>query len=93
MTLAKSIEQVYDSGQQASVVTPPEEDVDMAEQLNLETGTAPVDPRGQWPSANRQRRAWQMDEHTREVGRRGIASARAALAAHRPTDEVRRHAA
>lgn len=38
--------------------------------------------------------AWRLDERTREAGRRGIASARAALAAHRPPDQVeRRHAA
>lgn len=29
---------------------------------------------------------WRLDERTREVGRRGIASARAELAAHRPAD-------
>jgi hypothetical protein len=36
---------------------------------------------------------WQLDEHTKEVGRRGLAEARAALAAHKPADEQRRHAA
>ena len=30
--------------------------------------------------------AWQLDERTRETGKRGIAAARAALAAHRPAD-------
>ena len=29
---------------------------------------------------------WRLDDQTRETGRRGIASARAALAAHRPTE-------
>ncbi len=33
------------------------------------------------------RTTWKLDEPTREAGRRGIASARAALAAHRPDDE------
>ena len=28
--------------------------------------------------------AWRLDERTREAGRRGIASARAVLAEHRP---------
>ncbi len=28
--------------------------------------------------------AWRLDERTRETGRRGIASARAVLAEHRP---------
>lgn len=32
-------------------------------------------------------RTWRLDERTREIGRRGIASARAALAAHRPTED------
>ncbi|HEX2577764.1 MAG TPA: hypothetical protein VHK88_15535 [Aquihabitans sp.] len=40
------------------------------------------------------KRTWRMDERTREIGRRGVASARAELAAHRPTDEDdRSHAA
>ena len=39
------------------------------------------------------RSAWKLDEKTRESGRRGIASARAALAAHRPDDSDRRSAA
>ncbi|MCB0987424.1 MAG: hypothetical protein H6519_03370 [Microthrixaceae bacterium] len=39
------------------------------------------------------RSAWKLDEKTREAGRRGIASARAALAAHRPTDDHRPQAA
>lgn len=38
---------------------------------------------------------WQLDERTREVGRRGIAEARAQLEAHRPTaaEKERRTAA
>ncbi len=32
--------------------------------------------------------AWRIDERTKEVGRRGIASARAALAAHRPAGQA-----
>lgn len=28
---------------------------------------------------------WRLDDETREIGRRGLAEARAALAAHRPT--------
>jgi hypothetical protein len=36
---------------------------------------------------------WQLDERTKEVGRRGLAEARAALAAHKPVDEQRRRAA
>jgi hypothetical protein len=59
------------------VVTPPEETDDMAEQLPLPQERTP----------------WRLDERTREAGRRGIASARAALAAHRPVDEPRRQAA
>ena len=38
-------------------------------------------------------KAWQLDEKTRETGRRGVASARAVLAAHRPDDSDRRTAA
>ena len=38
-------------------------------------------------------KAWQLDRQTRETGLRGVAAARAALAAHRPTDEPRRSAA
>ncbi|MBK6855186.1 MAG: hypothetical protein IPG97_01095 [Microthrixaceae bacterium] len=67
------------------VVTPHEETDDMAEQLPLTTITA-ARPTGT-------PRNWQLDERTREVGRRGIASARAALAAHRPTDDHRPKAA
>lgn len=37
--------------------------------------------------------AWRIDERTREIGRRGLAEARAVLAAHRPDDERRHHAA
>jgi hypothetical protein len=66
---------------QGLVVTPPEETVDMAEQLPLTTTTGEI------------RRTWTLDERTREAGRRGIASARAALAAHRPADDHRRQAA
>ncbi|NLD77984.1 MAG: hypothetical protein GX643_15105 [Acidimicrobiales bacterium] len=40
-----------------------------------------------------QRTTWKLDERTREAGRRGIASARAALAAHRPEDDHRPQAA
>ena len=36
---------------------------------------------------------WQLDERTKQVGRRGIAEARAALAAHRPAEPTRRTAA
>jgi hypothetical protein len=36
---------------------------------------------------------WRLDTKTKETGRRGIASARAALAAHRPTDDGRKTAA
>jgi hypothetical protein len=36
---------------------------------------------------------WHLDPSTKESGRRGIASARAALAAHRPTDDGRKTAA
>ena len=36
---------------------------------------------------------WKLDERTREAGRRGIASARAALAAHRPVEDHRPAAA
>lgn len=39
------------------------------------------------------RKTWQLDAQTREVGRRGIAEARAALAAHKPADDDRRSAA
>lgn len=36
---------------------------------------------------------WQLDTETKETGRRGIAAARAALAAHRPDDSGRKTAA
>ena len=36
---------------------------------------------------------WHLDSKTRETGRRGIASARAELAAHRPSDTDRKTAA
>ena len=37
---------------------------------------------------------WRLDERTKEIGKRGIAAARAALAAHRPdTGDQRRSAA
>ena len=38
------------------------------------------------------RSPWRLDAKTRESGRRGIAEARAALAAHRP-DEPQQHQA
>jgi hypothetical protein len=38
-------------------------------------------------------KSWRLDEKTKETGLRGIASARAALAAHRPTDPSRHRAA
>lgn len=31
-------------------------------------------------------RTWRLDERTRQIGRRGVAEARAALAAHRPAE-------
>jgi hypothetical protein len=34
---------------------------------------------------------WRLNDRTREIGRRGIAEARAALAQHRPEPEDRRH--
>lgn len=39
------------------------------------------------------RKDWRLDDETREAGRRGIASARAALAAHRPAEPQHRPAA
>jgi hypothetical protein len=39
------------------------------------------------------RKTWQLDAQTREIGRQGVASARAALAAHKPSDADRRSAA
>ena len=57
-------------------VTPPVENVVMARQLTL----IPA------------RKDWQLDAKTKETGRRGVASARAALAAHRPTEAERRSA-
>lgn len=39
------------------------------------------------------RSIWRLDERTREIGRRGIASARAELDAHRPTEDDRSRAA
>lgn len=38
-------------------------------------------------------KTWRLDAKTRETGRRGVASARAALAAHRPEDTGRKTAA
>ena len=38
-------------------------------------------------------KGWQLDRQTKESGRRGVAAARAALAAHRPTDDGRKSAA
>lgn len=52
-------------------VTPPVENVVMARQLTL---------------LERQSN-WRLDDRTREIGRRGIAAARAALAAHRPAED------
>lgn len=62
--VGRNIEHLYDDGcwaspPGASLVTPPVEDADMAEQLPL------VDINS----------AWRIDERTKEVGRRGIASA------------------
>ncbi len=39
------------------------------------------------------RKDWQLDEQTKQAGRRGIATARAALAAHRPAAPAKRSAA
>jgi hypothetical protein len=36
---------------------------------------------------------WRLDPKTREAGLRGVAEARAALKAHRPSDDTRRSAA
>lgn len=58
-------------------VTPPVETVTMARQLTL------IETRS----------IWRLDERTREIGRRGIASARAELDAHRPTEDDRSRAA
>jgi hypothetical protein len=82
------VEHLYDGGMETSevrrigarrrfVVRPPEEDDAMTRQLTL----IPA------------RKTWQLDAQTREVGRRGIAEARAALAAHKPADHDRRSAA
>lgn len=57
----------------SETVTPPAETVGMERQLTL------IDPQ----------RTWRLDERTRQIGRRGVAEARAALAAHR-TDETSR---
>ena len=38
-------------------------------------------------------KSWRLDPKTRETGRRGIAEARAALAAHRPAEPGRKSAA
>lgn len=59
------------------IVTPPVETVAMARQLTLIETP----------------KTWRLDERTREIGRRGIASARAELAAHRPEEGGRSHAA
>lgn len=59
------------------VVRPPAENVAMARQLTL----IPA------------KKDWQLDERTKQVGRRGLAQARAALAAHRPAEPPRRSAA
>jgi hypothetical protein len=59
------------------VVRPPAENVAMARQLTL------------IPASTQ----WKLDEKTKQVGRRGLAEARAALAAHRPAESARRSAA
>jgi hypothetical protein len=51
----------------------------MAQQLHLTEVPAPT--------------VWRLDERTKETGRRGIATARAALAAHRPEAHGHRTAA
>ena len=56
-------------------VTPPVETGIMARQLTLMEKPT----------------AWRLDERTRETGRRGIASARAVLAEHRP--DAQQHSA
>jgi hypothetical protein len=38
------------------------------------------------PSEARSTAEWRLDERTRQIGRRGIAAARALLAEHSPTD-------
>lgn len=60
---------------QPETVTPPVETVAMERQLTLMETPKP----------------WRLNERTREIGRRGIAEARAALAQHRPDPEDRRH--
>ena len=65
------IEHLYDQvAPETETVRPPEEDVVMARQLTLIEDKKP----------------WRLDEKTREIGRRGLAEARAALAANRPKD-------
>lgn len=39
------------------------------------------------------RRSWQLSERTKEIGRRGVAEARVALAATRPSNDDRSAAA
>ena len=58
-------------------VRPPAETVFMARQLTLIPAS----------------KDWQLDSDTKETGRRGVAAARAALAAHRPADDGRKSAA
>jgi hypothetical protein len=60
-----------------STVTPPAENGVMARQLTLIP--AKTD--------------WRLDSKTREAGLRGVAEARAALKAHRPSTGLRRSAA
>ncbi len=59
---------VHIGARHSELVTPPVETGTMARQLTLI----------ETPST------WRLDERTRETGRRGIASARAVLAEHRP---------
>jgi len=60
------------AGSDSQTVTPPVEDVAMERQLTLMETPKP----------------WRLSERTREIGRKGIAEARAALAQHRPEDRA-----
>lgn len=74
MLLTGTVGQVYERPYGAVrdvAVTPPGEDVPMATQLTL-IDSGP---------------AWRLDDETKETGRKGLASARAALASHRPTTD------
>ena len=55
----------------AQTVTPPTENVAMERQLTLMESPKP----------------WRLSERTREIGLKGIAEARAALAQHRPEED------